>query len=138
MTKPDETKRAVHDLGGLPAGKVDTHEHTPTLTERRIDALMMLLRERGVLRTDENRRTIEGMTPGMYNNNGYYELWVRSLHGLLVEKGVLNEAEVAARLAEVRGRFEGQVAVPSKARMAKSQAGKSATPSKAGAKGDRR
>ena len=54
-------KRGVHDLGGEPAGPIDRHEHVPTLTERRIDAMMQLLRlkPRGFWTTDENRRTIQ-------------------------------------------------------------------------------
>ena len=153
MTKrdsPEHQHRGVHDLGGLSAGAVDRHEHTPTLTERRIDALMMLLRERGLLRTDENRRTIESMTPGMYDNTGYYEHWVRSLRSLLVEKGVLSEAEIEARLGAVRERYSARAAAPavagnaktSKAKTRRAETGKTSNRSKAtsGAhvKGDRR
>ena len=99
--------RAVHDLGGLPGGPVDTHEHTPTLTERRVDAMMMLLRDknRRFFTTDENRRTIESMTPEKYEGASYYERWVRSLCALMIEKGVLEKDEIAARLADVQARY---------------------------------
>ncbi|MEM8976409.1 MAG: hypothetical protein AAGD43_30470, partial [Pseudomonadota bacterium] len=62
------TNRAITDLGGLPAGPIDRHEHQPTMTERRIDAMMMLLRQqpRAFFRSDENRRTIESLTPEFY------------------------------------------------------------------------
>jgi hypothetical protein len=97
--------RGIHDLGGLPAGPVDTHEHTPTLTERRIDAMMMVLRaSRSLWRTDENRRTIESMAPHLYEGASYYERWVYSMRSQLIEKGVLTEAEIEAKLAEVRAR----------------------------------
>ena len=98
--------RGVHDLGGLPAGQVDTHEHEPTLTERRIDAMMGLLRDdkRRLWRTDENRRTIESLTPEIYEGSGYYARWTLAMRGLLVEKGVLTEGEIAKRLAEVKAR----------------------------------
>ena len=101
------TNRGVHDIGGLPAGPVDAHAHEPSLTERRIDAMMMLLRQSkaAAFTTDENRRTIESMAPRMYESSGYYEKWVRSMCSLMVEKGVLSEAEIAARLALVRARF---------------------------------
>ena len=101
------TKRGVHDLGGLPGGPVDRHEHAPTLTERRIDAMMMLLRDdnRRFFTTDENRRTIESMTPDKYEGSSYYERWVRSLSSLMVEKGVLGADELAARLADVQARY---------------------------------
>lgn len=103
------TARTISDLGGLPAGPVDTSEHQPTMTERRIDAMMMLLRSkpRSFWVTDENRRTIESLTPETYADAAYYEKWVLAMRGLLVEKGVLNEAEIEAKLAEVRTRHAG-------------------------------
>ena len=36
--------RLISDIGGLPEGPLDLSEHEPTMTERRIDAMMMLLR----------------------------------------------------------------------------------------------
>jgi nitrile hydratase subunit beta len=118
---PRPAARGAHDLGGLPAGQVDMHEHMPTLTERRIDAMMGLLRDnkRQLWKTDENRRTIESMTPQMYEGSGYYERWVRSMRGLLIEKGVLTEAEIEARLRDVRVRFAGPAATAMPAKPAK-------------------
>ena len=103
------TGRGVHDIGGLPAGPIETKEHEPSLTERRIDAMMMLLRQSTAtaFTTDENRRSIESLAPAMYERAGYYERWVRSMTSLMVEKGVLSQAEVEARLAAVRARFAG-------------------------------
>jgi hypothetical protein len=100
------SERAISDLGGLPGGPVDTSEHEPTLTERRIDAMMMLLRSkpRSFWVTDENRRTIEGLEPSTYAESAYYERWVLAMRGLLVEKGVLSHAEIEAKLDEVRAR----------------------------------
>jgi hypothetical protein len=99
-------RKKPHDMGGDPAGPVDRHEHTPTMTERRIDAMMLLLRQkpRAFWVTDENRRTIESLTPDTYAASGYYEKWAYAMRSLLVEKGVLTEAEIAARLSEVKAR----------------------------------
>ena len=101
-------KRGVHDMGGEPAGPIDTHEHTPTLTERRIDAMMQLLRlkPRGLWTTDENRRTIESLVPEIYEGSGYYARWTLAMQSLLVEKGVLTEAEISERLRDVRARYK--------------------------------
>ena len=98
-------------MGGDPAGPVDTHEHTPTLSERRVDAMMLLLRNkpRGSWTTDENRRTIESLAPDHYRTSGYYEKWAYAMRGLLVEKGVLTEAEIAKRLKEVKARHNAPV-----------------------------
>lgn len=103
-----ERPRAISDLGGLPAGPVDASEHEPTMTERRIDAMMMLLRAkpRQFWRTDENRRTIESLTPEFYEGSDYYERWVRAMRELLVEKGIVGEAEIESKLAEVRARLQ--------------------------------
>jgi hypothetical protein len=103
------TERGIHDMGGLPAGMIDRQEHTPTMTERRIDAMMMLLRDekRHFFVTDEHRRAMEELSPRDYEEAGYYARWVRAMRSLLVEKGVLTEAEIEARIAAVRARLEG-------------------------------
>lgn len=99
--------RAVSDIGGLDGGPIDHHEHEPTMTERRIDAMMMLMRQkpRAFWGADENRRTIESLTPEFYEGSAYYERWVTAMRLLLVEKGILSEDEIAAKLSEVRARF---------------------------------
>lgn len=99
-------ERKPHDMGGDPAGPIDRHEHTPTLTERRIDAMMQLLRQkpRAFWVTDENRRTIESLSPASYRDSSYYEKWCGAMRSLLVEKGVLTDAEIEAKLAEVKAR----------------------------------
>jgi hypothetical protein len=100
------SERRMHDMGGLPAGAIDRHEHQPTMVERRIDAMMMLLRDqpRSLWKTDENRRTIENLPPDLYESGAYYQRWVEAMRRLLVEKGVLTDAEIDARLDEVRAR----------------------------------
>lgn len=101
------TERAITDLGGLPAGAIDTHEHEPTLTERRIDAMMMLMRAkpRAFWGADENRRTIESLTPEFYSESRYYERWVFVMRSLMIEKGLLNDDEINAKLSEVKARL---------------------------------
>ena len=100
--------RAVSDLGGLPAGRVDRDEHEPTMTERRIDAMMMLMRQkpRAFWGADENRRTIESLSPDFYEHSQYYERWVAAMRALLVEKGLLTEDEIEKKLNEVRARYD--------------------------------
>ncbi|WP_420392218.1 hypothetical protein [Acuticoccus sp.] len=101
-------ERPIHDLGGEPAGPMDLAPHEPTLVERRVDALMMLLRAppRALWTADENRRTIEGLPPELYDGAAYYARWVHAMRRLLVEKGVLTEAEIEARIAKVRAGSE--------------------------------
>jgi hypothetical protein len=88
----------MHDLGGMPAGPIDHDGHDPSHAERRVDALMMLLMGHGVFNVDEMRRTIESLPPEMYERHDYYERWLYTLERLLIEKGVLTEAEIEARI----------------------------------------
>jgi hypothetical protein len=123
-------------MGGDPAGPVDTHEHTPTLTERRIDAMMLLLRQspRAFWVTDENRRTIESLTPETYRDSSYYEKWCLAMRSLLIEKGVFTEGEIAAKLAEVKARHRtapGHGAKPKSAKPAAKRPKATAAKSKA-------
>ena len=90
----------MHDLGGLSAGPVERDEHDPSLAERRVDALMMLLMGHGVFNVDEMRRTIESLPRDVYERHDYYERWLLTLERLLIEKGVLTAEEIEARLRD--------------------------------------
>jgi hypothetical protein len=104
----EDTDRAHHDMGGLPAGPVDRSEHEAAFWEKRVDAIMMLLsdKRRRLLRVDELRRGIESLGPDAYDKLGYYERWIASIAGILVEKGVLTQQEIDARIAQLRSRRE--------------------------------
>ena len=128
----------AHDMGGEPADPVDTDEHAPSMSERRVDALMQLLRQkpRGFWTTDENRRTIESLAPETYLAAGYYEKWAYAMRGLLIEKGVLGAAEIDRKLSEVKARH-GAAAKPKRAKAkaaAKKAAAKKAPAAKARAR----
>lgn len=103
--KKSKVTRGVHDMGGLPAGPIDRAEHQLTTFERRVDALMMLMiGPYGVFRADALRRAIEAYNEDDYDHLAYYEKWVRALRILLVEQGVLSDAEIDARMADIRQR----------------------------------
>jgi hypothetical protein len=92
--------REMHDLGGLPAGAVERDEHDPSFAERRVDALMSLLQgsQPPLFSVDEMRRTIESLPRDIYERHDYYERWLLTIERLLVEKGVLTQAEIDARV----------------------------------------
>jgi nitrile hydratase subunit beta len=98
--------RAMHDLGGLPAGPVERDEHDPSLAERRVDALMSLLMSPplAAFNVDEMRRTIESLPREVYERHDYYERWLLTIESLLVEKGLLTRAEIEARVAALEGK----------------------------------
>jgi hypothetical protein len=109
MTQFDpEGPRGIHDMGGMPAGPIDRDDHIPTTFERRVDALMMLMiGPDGLFRADALRRAIEAYNEDDYNHLAYYEKWCRALRILLVEQGVLNDAQIDAKIAELRQSIEG-------------------------------
>ena len=94
-----------HDMGGDPAGHVDPHVSEPEDWERIADAINAALGKRDVQTTDEHRRAIEGLAN--YRDLSYYERWASATERLLVEKGILTEAEIDGRAAEIGRRWEG-------------------------------
>ena len=93
--------RAVHDLGGQPAGPVDLTEHERTFFDQRVDAMMRLLAhpESGYYTVDAMRRAIESLPRDDYFGLGYYERWLRAIRQLAIEKGLVTEDELNRKLA---------------------------------------
>ena len=100
--------RAYHDMGGLPAGKVEYTEHDYELWERRADALMMILSgikgAKRMITVDELRKNIERLPPDAYERMNYYDRWVSSITQTLIQRGVITTEELARKMAEVRER----------------------------------
>ena len=96
--------RSHHDMGGLPAGKVDRTEHDYADWERRVDAMAVLLGQKRRLTVDERRRALETLTPQAYDALSYYERWVLALGQTLIQRGVITSAELAKRMLEVEKR----------------------------------
>ncbi len=97
--------RGPHDLGGLPAGPVDTSPHDMTYWEKQIDAMNMLLAQKGLRRTDENRRYIESLGHDAYNTLSYYERWTAALARQMIDKGVITQDEIDSKIGQVRARL---------------------------------
>ena len=91
----------VHDRGGAPeAGPIDRSEHDYTMWEKRTDAMLRRLWERGILSVDEHRRAIESIEPAAYETLSYYERWLVALETLLIEKGILTREEIDHRIQD--------------------------------------
>jgi len=106
-------ERSHHDMGGLPAGRVEpggidaTHDYA--LWERRVDAMAVLLQgikpgTKRLVTVDERRRAIEMLPPQAYDAMTYYERWVISLAEALIQRGILTTEELARKMVEVQGR----------------------------------
>jgi len=96
--------RSHHDMGGLPAEKVDRSEHDYDDWERRVDAMAVLLGRKRRLTVDERRRAIETLTPQAYDALSYYERWVVALGQTLIQRGVVTSVELALKMREVEKR----------------------------------
>jgi hypothetical protein len=97
-------ERGHHDMGGLPAGKVERTEHDYTDWERRIDALSVLLGMKKILTVDQRRKNIEALPPELYDSLSYYERWLMSLAQSLIERGLITTEDFARKMVEVGAR----------------------------------
>ncbi|MFL6572559.1 MAG: hypothetical protein ACJ8G4_12445 [Burkholderiales bacterium] len=96
--------RSHHDMGGLPAGKVERSEHDYADWERRVDAIAVLLGRKRRLTVDERRRAIETLTPQAYDALSYYERWVVALGQTMIQRGIITSAELALKMLQVEKR----------------------------------
>ncbi len=97
--------RGPHDIGGLPAGPVDTSHHAEAGWHKMATAVNMALGpgQRGLMRVDEQRRATEDLGDD-YARLGYFDRSVRAGANLLIEKGVLTQGEIVRRMAEIKAR----------------------------------
>ena len=100
--------RGHHDMGGLPAGKVEPVEHDYEDWERRVDALMLLCAGikggKRLMTVDELRKNIESLPPAEYDRLAYYEKWITSITQTMIQRGVITTAELAKKMDEVQKR----------------------------------
>jgi hypothetical protein len=98
--------RAYHDLGGTPAGPIPQEDHALQLWEKRIEALLVLLTRKKILRVDENRRGLESLGNDVYFSVSYAERRMLSISNNLLLKGVITVEELAAKIADIEQRAE--------------------------------
>jgi hypothetical protein len=97
--------KGPHDMGGVAAGPIDTTDHGMKFWEKQANALRNSLSRREIVRVDELRRAAEDLGD-QYYKLAYFERTTMALRTLLLEKGLITEAELAAKMAEVRRRFD--------------------------------
>ena len=95
-------ERSHHDMGGLPAGRVERTEHDYALWERRVDAMAVLLAAH--IRVDQRRRNIEALAPEDYDAMAYYERWVVALGQALIQRGLITTEELGRKMEQVCNR----------------------------------
>jgi len=95
----------VHDLGGMHGfGPINPEPNEPVFHhewERHVFGVMMATFGGGHFNVDQFRHAIERMGPVEYLTGSYYEHWLASLETLLTERGVISQAELDARQAQL-------------------------------------
>lgn len=97
--------RGYHDIGGLAGGAVERDEHDYALWEKRVDALLVLLSEAGLVRVDELRRSIETLGADAYDKLSYYERWISAITRVLIEKGVIGVDELGRKMETLKAQW---------------------------------
>ena len=99
------SEKQPHDMGGDEGGPIDTVDHGMKFWEKQANALRNTLTRRGVVRLDELRRAAEDLG-SRYYELGYFERATEALRTVLLERGHFTEAELGAKMAEMRRRDE--------------------------------
>jgi hypothetical protein len=102
--KPIDPRRGHHDMGGLQAGPIESVEHDYALWEKRVDALLVLLSNKGLMSDDELRRNIESLGPDAYEAMTYYERWIHAVGQTLIQRGVVSIEEIGRKIKVVQER----------------------------------
>jgi hypothetical protein len=103
--------KGPHDMGGEPAGPIDTTDHGMKFWEKQANALRSTLGAKKIVRVDELRRAAEDLGD-QYAKLEYFERTTAALRTLLLEKSIIDEDELKAKMAEVRMRFDVPKAAP--------------------------
>lgn len=102
----DQTlNKGPHDMGGQAAGPIDTTDHGMKFWEKQANALRNTLTRKKIVRVDELRRAAEDLGD-LYYKLAYFERTTMALRNLLQEKGLFTDQQLAAKMAEVRARFD--------------------------------
>ncbi len=96
--------KGPHDMGGEAAGPIDTTDQGMLFWEKQANALRSVLSRADIVKVDELRRAAEGLE--QYGKLAYFEVTTSALRVLLLEKGLVTEAELEAKMAEIRRRFD--------------------------------
>jgi len=97
--------RGPQDIGGETAGAIDTTDHGMRFWERQANAFRSTVQANGITCTDELRRAAEELGEE-YAKLQYFEITTRAMRTVLLEKGLITEAELKAKMAEIRARFD--------------------------------
>jgi len=91
-----------HDLGGNAEGTLDRSNKETTFWEQRIDAMVNLLRQKGVIEDWAQLRIgVEALSFEDYQRLDYYERWCASAMEIIVAKNILTREEISDRVQQL-------------------------------------
>jgi hypothetical protein len=100
-----QPQKGPHDMGGEDAGEIDTIDQGMNFWQRQANALRAAAIGNNVVVLDELRRKAEELGDD-YARLAYFEKTTTALRNLLVEKDILGEDELTAKMNEIRARFD--------------------------------
>jgi nitrile hydratase subunit beta len=90
----------VHDMGGMHGfGPLPLEADEPLFHaawERRALGVTLAMGATGQWNIDQSRSARESLPPATYLGSGYYRIWILALEKLLLERGLVTPAELAA------------------------------------------
>ncbi len=88
----------AHDLGGTQGfGPIPDTEHQALFHaewEKRVLSLTLAMGACGLWNIDQSRAARENMPPPLYLNSSYFEIWYAGLCRLMLQRGLVSEAEL--------------------------------------------
>lgn len=95
------TEKLITDIGGDSAGVVPQEGRDQLFWEKQMIATFNLLQVKGIVVTDEFRRTVEEMSAEYYADSTFYGRRLDGMVQLLIEKGVLDADGFDKRAEEI-------------------------------------
>ena len=104
----DKGPRGYHDIGGTPAGKIPKVELPWLHWEKQAEAMRSLLGDgtRRIVSLDEMRRGFESFGEVKYDSLSFYRRRLQAMIDILIEKGVIDQAELDAAIARGQNRWK--------------------------------
>jgi hypothetical protein len=97
--------RSPQDVGGLPEGSIHASDHVLTFWEKQCDGLRAAVGAKRLMSSHESRRAIESLGHDAMERLTYYERWTAALSRQMIDRGVLTQDEIEAKVREIRNRL---------------------------------
>ncbi len=103
MSSNQDSPIGPHDLGGQQSNGVDQQEAEISFWEQRVDAMVSLFHQKGVI-TDwaQLRKGVESLSASDYEQLSYYERWARSAARIAIQQGIISEQELEQRVQKLK------------------------------------